>query len=460
MPKPPDKNLLPTLLKQNPSPFERDSQDRRRRVRDQVDRVLAVFMQVLPSNYVSQVTGPFYTLQFQAVAEQIAEFQVTAQESFADSFHDFTRPEVLFHILGSLVFPDAQTYGYPEIEGDLTYRTFLQRMVKLLLRGSTKDVMQDGIELLTQATVDVIECGIEARKLKGKSAWGTLDMFTFEVNMSRDGRTVEIDNVPVVLNEFPLDPFILQRNVQIVLRALKPAHVLYDYRHLFRDAFGRLFQDTFSFDYQTYYYQDYRRYWLGAERIAGTHGTTLTDRSLFSDPYLDFSSILPGAWLTILTGMNSIHAGGQEGTSASHDSQYVGRYRVEDIRVFPVGDDPTPRGYTTVSGLSGTVTVVGDAVEDGTQNWALAPEGDILTILEGPNAGAYRLKNLLGLNGGPVGAAVGPATMVQLAPSILRLQRRMGHAVSGQAYEVTVDRLGVQKPRVVDGEDATQFFVR
>lgn len=451
--KPVDKTLIPGLVPQNPAPFEADSQGRKIALQNQADRIMEVFLQILPSNYVSQVMGPHYTLQFQAAAEQLADFQVTAQELFADSDFDYTRSEVLFQMLGALVFPDAETTGgWPSLQGDLTYREFLRRMVVLLLQGSTAQTMKEGVELLTNATVQVIERGVEARKLKGTSAWGADDAFTVEINVT-GSRTITVGGQTITLEDFPGDPFVLAENLRIVLRALKPAHVIYEYRQLFTETLSPIFSDTFSMEIQSYYYEDFRRYCLGIREITGTAGVTLTDRALFSDPTRDFSSIYPGATLTILSGINATGVGTTE-------VGWVGRYRVEEVRAFPVGDDATARPYTTVSGLSGSATVSGNDIMDPSQNWALAPEGDILTFASGPNVGNYRLKTVLGLHGGPVGNAVGPGTKVRVAPSILRIQGRMLQAASGQQYKVSVDRLGVQEPRTVQNEDATVFFIR
>ena len=457
--KPADKTLLPTLLDQNPAPVEEKSQDRAFQKRQQLDRVMQVFMRLVPSNYASQIQGPFYTMQFQAAAEQIAEFQITAQETFADSVYDYTRSEFLFQILGALVFPDAQTDGWPTLSGDLTYREFLKRMVLLLLQGATTETVKSGIELVTGATIEIIERAIAARTTPG-SAWGLDDQFTFEINVSGE-REITVGEETITLPDFPENPFILQENVRIILRALKPAHTLYDYRHLFRDTFGTLFSDTVSWEYDVYHYEDLRRFCLGADRIAGIAGETLTDRSLFTDPSRDFSSVSPGAVLIVTSGPNSIHAGGLEGTAASVDEQHVGRYRVEEVRAFPVGDDPTARAYTTSpTGLTGTATISGDAVEDTNQDWGQAVEGEILTFSEGSNAGMYRLKTLLGSYGGPVGASAGPATRVRVAMAILRIRRRMAVATTGKAYEGDVDRLGAQVPHEVQGEDATIYFLR
>ena len=451
--KPKTKNLLPSSVQQNPAPVGKDSQDRKTQVRSQTDRIMEAFLKVLPSNYVSQVQGPFYTMQFQAAAERIADFQVTAQEIYADSAYDFTRPEFLFQVLGSLVFPDAPVQGHPTIEGDLTYRTFLQRMVELLLQGATKATVKSGIELLTHATVEVIEKAIESR-LIDHSAWGFDDAFTFEVNVSRIAGSIAEGTGSIPLYGFPEeDPFVLEENVRLVLRALKPAHTLYDYRHLFKDAFGAVFSDSVSWEMTQYFYEDFRQFWLGAKEITSTFGETLTDRSLFSDPTRDFSSISAGAYLIIESGPNSW-------TASPSDEGHIGRFRVKEVRAFPVGTDATARVYTTSGGLSGTATVQDDVITDAAQDWGNTVEGETLTFSEGPNAGTYRLKTILGSNGGPVGFAAGPGTEVRVAPSLLRTERRMTVAASGQTYRVAVDRLGVATPQTVQSEDATLYFVR
>jgi hypothetical protein len=484
-------------------------------------------MKVLPSNYVSQVQGPFYTMQFQAIAETIADFQITSQEVLADSSYDFTRPEVLFQILGGLVFPDARsTDGWPTLEGDVSYRTFLQRMVVLLLQGATKASVQGGVEALTDASVEVIERAVAARQLKGDhSAWGPADQFTFEINVS-DSRplsvTGEIHTIPALsfpldelridsttvriwssdreteyygpysygvtkdftfipeegaihlqveltdgsrlaigdsilvdythsIDDFPEDPITLQKNVQIVMRALKPAHTLYDYRYLFREVFSPLVQEEViqQWNLALYKYEDYRRYWLGIHAMTGRAGETLTDRSLFSDTSRDFSSILAGSTLTVLAGANQ------------------GDYTVTEVRALPVGDDPFPRAYTTSpTGLTGYVTAIGSDLTDidATHDFSTIVEDEIINILTGPNAGFYRIQALSGLNGGVVGHFTPPigATYIgiRLSSCLLRVKGWMPSAATGQSYRVGVDRLGMQDPHFEDGEDASAFFFR
>jgi hypothetical protein len=466
------RSLLPFTLAQNPAPSPETGQDFLTKKQQLVDETMQVFFRLLPSNYVSSVNGPWYTLQFQAIAEQIAEIQILAEEIAKDSDWDFTRSEFLFEVLGTLVFPQAtEREGFPIIDGDTEYRSFLHQMVLLLLQGSKVGVVEQGVELLG-VDVTIVEKFLHSVQRDPNGAW-TIDN-QFEMEGSIEGFP-ELDT--------PLDIF--QGNVDLVVQALKPAHTLFEYRFLFRDmfnktpptppnggagsgsdggsgieapsasdSFGRVFDDSTGFgsgddesgymwELDTYYYDDLRKYCYGAKTITGTGGETLADRTLFTDPTLSFESVREGSVLTIDSGTNT------------------GPHKVIEVKYFLFGDDSTARAYTTSpSGLTGTATVEGDTITDSSQNWALAVENEILTFTAGPNAGSYRLDTLLGSDGGKLGLASGPATEVRVSPSILRVERKMTAAATGQTYSVTVDRLGVKTPKTITGEDVSeQFFL-
>ena len=427
-----DETKVPYAAVQNPSPTPPSGQQYLIRRAELVDEILTTFKAVLPSNYVATTNGPWYSLQFQAMADQLAEIQLSTTQVFQDSSWDFTRPEFLWQVLGSLVFPDADMEkGIPEIDGDALYRSFLLKMVNLLLQGATKLAMEGGIEALDpNVTAYVIEKVMGSPPRDPDGLWTIDNQFEVEVFIAAN-------------NQFPTDPFILERNVQIVLAALKPAHVIYSYSHLFTDAFESIASDDggMSWDLDSYYYADTRKWCLGAKTIVGT-GDTLSSRTLFQDPSVSFSSVRLGAKLIIGSGANK------------------GGYRIQEVITFPYGKDTTPRTYTTApTGLSGTLTVTSsDTLLDLAQNWGLATDGEIVTIAAGPNTGEYRLNTLLGSAGGPVGVALGPATAVRCSPSILKVGRRMPAADTGQEYTVEVDRLGVRIPHTIMGEDASEQF--
>lgn len=459
----------PHALTQNPAANPLSGQDYNTQFQALVNEIMRIFLTLLPDNYVSQVNGPFYTLQFQAIAEALARIQLLAQQITLDNDFDFTRPDFLFQILGKYVFPDAdEDKDLPVIPGDKSYRRFLQDMVCLLLRGSKAIPIAEGVGLTADdtAVITIVEKFLGARD--PQSAWGFDEQFEFEVNVSVDGGTA-----------FPTDPFTFQENVRLILKALRPAHTLYELRFVFNemvippgldldndgipdggtpgsgnnggydfglgDTVGQIFDDTdgMSWEMDTYYYDDLRKFCYGAKEISGT-GDTLSGRFQFSDPDVSFESISVGAVLQITSGTN------------------VGLYEVTEIRHFPFGDDATARAYTTSpTGLSGTATVSGDEITDSTQDFGAAEEGEILTFTEGPNAGSYRLQDLLGPNGGPLSDedVVGPGTEVRVSPSILVVDKRMPSVETGQSYTVTVDRLGVRSPKDKDAEDVSWQFV-
>ena len=477
---------------QNPAPFEQEGQVDESRVRAVADQIVRVFINSLPSNYVSQTKGPYYVQQFQAVAEELARIQVTAEDAYEDNDYNFTRSEVLFQFLADLIFPTSSTTGLPEIEGDISYRAFLQKMVVLLLKGSKTVTLLQGVEALTDAEVSILDKSLFIGK--PGVGWGIADRFTFEINVAKTRRTtsgsllvdshyhtVKInaagegettgivwadgsgpDHVHTIegflvaeasatglpahthdlLSDFADLPVILERNVRIVMRALRPAHTLYEYRNLFRETYRHVFTDDYQkLDLDSYYYDDFRKYCTGVKEITSLTGIVLSDRYTFNDT-LSFRSVRVGAPFVVTGGPNA------------------GRYQVREVISFPFGNDPVARSYTTSpTGLFGVAAVVDGAFVDATQNWALAAPNEVLTFATGPNAGKYLLETVLGLNGGPVGEAAGPATEVRPALCFLRVGPRFIVAGSGVPYTVEVDRLGIRSSIEVLNEDvSSQFF--
>lgn len=488
---------------QNPAPMGLRGQVDLDRVRSLADQIVTVFLNSLPSNYVSQTRGPYYVQQFTAAAEELARVQVLLADAYEDTDFDFTRPEVLFQFLATLVFPDADNQGLPEVSGDLTYREFLKRMVALLLQGSKATTLVGGVEALTDANVSILE---KFRHLRDPGVlWTMADQFTFEVDVSKFVRTTPTTELsvtthyhPVTVNvtgagetgeavyasgtgpahthtiedflilegngdgqaahthelmsAFPDLPVVLQRNVGLVLQALDPASSLYEYRNLFRENLRGIFTDELlETSLEAYYYEDFRRDWSGVKSITSTAGVVGTDRYLFQDSTRSFRSVRVGSELVVP--VDPVPA------PSSHLPREH-RYRVRAILSFPYGDDPAAREYTTSpTGLSGSATVVNGAFVDPLANFATCVEGETLTLSGGPNAGAYLLETLVGLNGGPVGASgLGPSTSVRPAPSFLRVTPRIVASGTGITYTVSVDRLGMRVPQTVTDEDVSSQF--
>ena len=428
---------VPYGISQNPAPNPLTGQGAQDARAQLVIDILENFRRILPSNWVSQTNGPWYTLQFQAMAEQLADVQITSSEILKDSTWDFTRPDFLWQVLGSFVFPNAEDKsGIPQINGDVAYRRFLQKMVEFLLLGATKTSMAGGIEALDQnLVVQILERYLQTPPRDPSGAYTLKDQFTVDVL------------VETVSGGFPSDPFRTQRNAELVLAALKPAHVLYTYSYLFRDAFAKIADDTggLSFDLDQYHYDDLRKYCLGVKGIAGDNGVTLQNRRYFSDPNVSFANIREGAELRIISGTNR------------------SSYRVTGKLHLLSGEDPTARSFTidTSPAIVGTLVALNerDVYLTPTPNWALIPLDSKIQILSGPNAGTYRLDTVLGNAGGPIATPGLAGPRVRVSPSTLVVDKRMPVVALAQSYEAGVDRLGVQSPQVVAGEDCSLQFV-
>jgi hypothetical protein len=417
---------FPYTLPQNPAPNPANQGQVYQQDKAALTQAIMVaFRSVLPSNYVATTNGPWYSLQFQGMAEQLAEIQINASELAADCDWDFTRPDFLWGLVGGLVFP-GDGKDIPSIDGDTAYRDFLRRMVGLLLQGSTRASIEGGIEALDpDVTAYVLERYLQSPPRLETGGYTISDQFIVDILIDAG-------------NQFPANASSLERNVGLVLRALRPAHVLCAYSTLFRDAFPEV-QDGFTAEIAPYYYEDTRGYCLGAREITGGDGAFLARRDYFSDPSKSFASVTAGAVLTAPSG----------------------QYRVRGTRALLSGSDATARAYTTSpTGLTGmAVALDAQTLFDSAQDWGNAVEGETVSILTGPNSGAvYRLDRVLGQTGGVFGQPSIAGDTVRLSPTILVLDRRAPTAATGVEYSVTVDRLGKQTVREVLAEDVSSQF--
>ena len=419
---------IPYSSNQNPSSNPtKEGQEYLTRKQQLVTDILKAFRTVLPSNYVALTNGPFYSLQFQAMAEQLATLQLSTTEVYKDSNWDFTRPDFLWQVLGSLVFPGNDS-GIPQIDGDIEYREFLKSMVLNLLKGATKSSLVGGANSLDEnVIVTIVERYLSTAPRNPNGGYTIEDQFFIDV----------------FAEGFSQDPFGFQENLEKVLSALKPAHVLYGFSFLFQDAFGTIANDTggLSLDLESYYYDDMRKWCIGAERIFSTCDV-LPQRNIISDPSVSFESIRKGSIFTITEGINK------------------GSYKVLQQVFFLQGLDSTPRAYNLSSGGSGTLYVLDDkTLHDPSRDWGLLGVDEVLTILSGPNAGKYRISRVLGSTGGFLGDPGISGSYARIAPSHLKLSTRIPFEETGVEYKVEVDRLGVQTPRVVTGEVVTTQFI-
>lgn len=385
-----------------------------------VQEVLGTFRQVLPSNYVSLVNGPFYSLQFQAMVEQLVDIQILYTDVYQDSLWDFTRADFLWQVLGTLVFPDNTI---PKLNSDTELRDFLKSMVLNLLKGSTLEAIKQGVESLDpNLVVSIVERYLHSPPRDSKGAYTIEDQFVIDLF--------------VELKEYNIDLFTLQDSINIVMSALKPAHVLYSFSYLFQDAFGTVpKEDTFVLDLDSYYYDDVRRNQYGAKNIIGVGD--IIGKNLFSDADVSFVNITPGLHLTI---------------------QGV-KHHVKQVLYLKSGVDTTPRPYTLSTGYMGTLTTVDNkTLYDSTLDWGTLPLDTQITITEGPNSGTYTLERVTGNTGGFIGDTGVSGNYVRVTPSILKLDSTLVETPN-LPYVIEVDRLGVLEYNDVVAEDITNQFI-
>ena len=175
---------------ENPAQADAKGQSSSLRRQEIEDSIMRIFFTRMPSNYVSQAQGPFYTNMFRAVAKQLAEFQVEAELASDDPKYDLTRPEFMYQVLGRIVFPNAMRpeSKLVDVDGDVSLRDFLREMVLLLLEGSRKDPVERGVGLLSDLGMDIVET--VAHERKKASGVGLEDQFEIEINAVAPKQTV------------------------------------------------------------------------------------------------------------------------------------------------------------------------------------------------------------------------------------------------------------------------------
>lgn len=365
-----------------------------------VGKIMESYKGELPSSYTSTTKGTNYQLDFLAIAEQLAKLQIAASQVFYDSQIDFVRSQFFFQNFSSFLFPK----GSPKFDSDEEFREFLKKLLPLMTKNR---ILQDALRLLAE-NLSVVE--------------------------------LPRHNVEVILEGFPKSFQVLQ-NIDVLMDILKPAHSLYQTIILFREDFSK-FDSSVAFDVQISNYADFRYYCDGMFALQSSNGETLLNRHFFRDTTISFESVIPEAsYLRILSGANE------------------GIYQIKSKKKFLVETDLTPRNYvTTPSNLSGTLTIENNVIEDVTQNWALATEGEVLQILGGANAGFYRLQSLV-----PSGELVGISSVVSqkvtISPCLLELKAPMRFVATNQNYLVGLDIRGRKEVNSVIAEDASSYFL-
>ena len=229
--------------------IERTGKEYNLRVLQRAQSVFTALLNLLPSNYVSAIQGPNYTVELKAVAVEIAKIELALEDVDMDRDFTRTRSDFLYSVIGYLVFLNNKL---PTLDFDDTeFRTFLLSLIKIYFQGSVPESIKDAVSLFISEDFQVLENFLLTRA--GASGLDISDQFGFQINIEIDGT-------------FPPGLFDLQSSIRIILDIIRPAHTLFKIRFIFKDNYkpnsGKIL-DALRWKLSDYHYEDYRSYWTG-----------------------------------------------------------------------------------------------------------------------------------------------------------------------------------------------------
>jgi len=221
------------------------------------DEEFQILLKLLSSYWQSTVDGPNYARELKAMAIALARLRLTLGDIQNDTYYVATRTEFLYQVITSVVFPNPQTDGIPDLQKtDADFRTFLQDVIAIYFKGSIPDSIKKAVELITGGTVIVREAFLEARK--PGSGYDISDEFGFEVEV-------------ILSSPGSIDVFLADKNIRILLNIIRPAHTLFRVKYVLQDAYvgqktktnAHKVKDAFTFNLSDYGYEDFRKFFSG-----------------------------------------------------------------------------------------------------------------------------------------------------------------------------------------------------
>jgi len=218
-----------------------------------INRAQVIFtnlMNLLPSNYISTVQGPNYTLEIKAVAVELARLELALEDVEFDSNFKNTRSDFIYSLIGYMVFLNGKlpTTTFDDQE----FKNFLLNVIRIYFQGSVPASIREGIQLFVSSSITITENFLLVRA--GASGYDISDQFGFQISIdSLDG-------------SFPPDIFSVGANIRLILNIIRPAHTLFSIRYVFRDRYepnkdsGGKILDASRWRLSNYYYEDFRKF--------------------------------------------------------------------------------------------------------------------------------------------------------------------------------------------------------
>lgn len=215
--------------------------------------IFTTLLNLLPSNYISSIQGPNYTVEIKAVAVELARIELALEDINSDGDFRETRSEFLYSIIGYLLLVNQKLV--PLAYSDEEFRDFYINLIRIYFQGSVPESMKDVIDLFVTGDITVQENFLLVRG--GASGLDISDQFGFQFDIFAPPG-----------GGFPPDVFANDTATRQILDLMRPAHTLFRIRYIFSDDYipndelGKIL-DTMRWDMSCYFYDDFRSYWTG-----------------------------------------------------------------------------------------------------------------------------------------------------------------------------------------------------
>lgn len=161
---------------------------------------------------------------YRAIAEEFARLQISSTDINNDRYHEQTRTEYLFQILGDSLFLGEKAIN--EELNDEEYRAFLLRVRNAYYGGSRSDNIEDAVSDIVGLPVVLKEVYQFLRRNKTPYRLVDTHKIFFDIFMDSYNASSPFKNV--------------LQDLKFFIDLIKPAHVIYDTRLIWTDRFENL----------------------------------------------------------------------------------------------------------------------------------------------------------------------------------------------------------------------------
>ena len=107
--------------------------------------IFNTLMHLLPSNWISTVKGPNYSVELSAVATELARLELALQDINTDEYFATVRSDFLYQVVGYMLFNGQ----LPKLDySDTEFRKFFIALISIYFQGAVPVAIEDAAKLL------------------------------------------------------------------------------------------------------------------------------------------------------------------------------------------------------------------------------------------------------------------------------------------------------------------------